>query len=64
MNPSVTGRQSPQQISLKEGDNKIELKAASELAGSLYIDNFTIDNNVEISMAGISKTYGRKEMEE
>lgn len=33
-----------QQISLKEGDNKVELKATSELAGSLYIDNFTIDN--------------------
>lgn len=32
-----------QEINLVEGDNKIELKANSELAGSLYIDNFVIE---------------------
>ena len=32
-----------QEIDLIAGDNKIELKANSELAGSLYIDNFVIE---------------------
>lgn len=32
-----------QEISLKEGDNKIELKASSALTGNLYLDNFVID---------------------
>lgn len=32
-----------QQITLKEGDNKIELKATSGLSGQLYLDNFVIE---------------------
>ena len=30
-------------ITLKEGDNKIELKANSTLPSSLYLDNFVIE---------------------
>ena len=32
-------------ITLKAGENKIELKASSELAGNLYIDCFTVEGN-------------------
>lgn len=31
------------QVTLKEGDNKVELKANTTLSGSLYLDNFVIE---------------------
>ena len=31
------------QVTLKEGDNKVELKANTTLPGSLYLDNFVIE---------------------
>lgn len=34
-----------QQIVLREGENKIELKTASALTSTLYLDNFTVDGD-------------------
>lgn len=34
-----------QEITLKEGENIIELKAAAELESSLYLDNFVLEQN-------------------
>ena len=34
-----------QEITLKEGQNVIELKAAAELESSLYLDNFVLEGD-------------------